>query len=59
MVARSGRFQLWIIANLDHVTECNPPIGACSRNIRNVDAECQVEITQLYMLEEKEDTEDA
>ena len=29
------------------------------QSLRNVDVECQVEITQLYMLEELEDTEDA
>lgn len=32
---------------------------ATPQSLRNVDAECQVEITQLYMLEELEDTEDA
>lgn len=32
---------------------------ATPQSLRNVDAECQVEITQLYMLEELEDTGDA
>lgn len=32
---------------------------ATPQSLRNVDAECQVEITQLYMLEELEDSEDA
>ncbi len=32
---------------------------ATPQSLRNVDAECQVEITQLYMLDELEDTEDA
>ncbi|MFZ5573020.1 MAG: helicase-related protein [Thermodesulfobacteriota bacterium] len=31
---------------------------ATPRSLRNVDAECQAEITQLYMLEELEDIED-
>jgi len=32
---------------------------ATPQSLRNVDAECQAEITQLYMLEELEDNEDA
>ena len=28
---------------------------ATPQSLRNVDAECQVEITQLYMLEEEDD----
>lgn len=32
---------------------------ATPQSLRNVDAECQVEITRLYMLEELEDNEDA
>lgn len=32
---------------------------ATPQSLRNVDAECQVEITQLYMLDELEDTGDA
>lgn len=32
---------------------------ATPQSLRNVDAECQVEITQLYMLDELEDTKDA
>ena len=38
-----------------YVTPENARVSwATPRSLRNVDAECQVEITQLYMLEEEE-----